>query len=390
MLGKRTTIAESYLQPLFVSEKHLHIITHDVPYPADFGGVVDLYYKIIWLNKMGLKIHLHCFVNKRAEQDGLKKYCASVNYYKRKILGGVSLSIPFIVYSRRHKELLKNLEKDDYPILMEGIHCSYYLQNPLLEERQFFLRLHNVEYKYYEQLSLHESSFLKRMYFKFEAKLLKEYEKQIAQKVPIWTVSTEDTILYKELFGANDIQFIPVFLPHNRVQILAGNGSYCLYHGNLAINENETAALWLMEKVFNTLQLPFVIAGRNPSKKLKTLAKKYPFVSIVANPTEVNMQLLIEHAQINVLPSFNKTGVKLKLLNALYNGRHCIVNSAATEGSGVNELCVIAENDASFREKISLLFKEDFAAKEMQRRSTALKKLYNNEQNAHLIIDKLP
>ena len=373
-----------------MSEKFLHIITHDVPYPADFGGVVDLFYKIKWLHKIGVKIKLHCFVNKRNEQDELNKYCVTVNYYKRKKLGGISLSIPFIVSSRKNKALLVNLQKDGYPILMEGIHCSYYLQQNLFRGRQFFLRLHNVEYKYYEQLAKHETNFFKKLYYTHEAKLLKKYEKEIANKVSIWTVSTEDVILYKEQFDAKDIQFIPVFLPYERVQIAVGKGSYCLYHGNLSINENEIAACWLIEKVFSSLQIPLIIAGRNPSKKLKSKAKKYKYVSVVENPSEVNMQLLIQHAQINILPSFNKTGVKLKLLNALYNGRHCVVNIAGTEGSGLNELCTIAEIEISFKEKISLLFNTVFTQKEMQHRSTALKKLYNNEQNARLINELLP
>ena len=101
-----------------MSEKHLHIIMHDVPYPADFGGVVDLFYKIKCLHQVGVKIQLHCFINERAEQAELKKYCVSVNYYKRKKLGGVSLSLPFIVYSRRDKALLKNLTKDNQPIFL--------------------------------------------------------------------------------------------------------------------------------------------------------------------------------------------------------------------------------------------------------------------------------
>ncbi len=373
-----------------MTKNHLHIITHDVPYPADFGGVVDLFYKIKWLHKIGIKIHLHCFLNERPEQDELKKYCESVIYYRRKKLTGVSLSLPFIVYSRRDKVLLKNLLNDDYPILLEGIHCSYYLQHPQLIRRKFFLRLHNVEHKYYEQLAQHERNFLKKLYYGYEAKLLKKYEEKIANKVQIWTVSSEDLVYYKEAFGAKVIQFIPVFLPHDLVKIDDGKGLYCLYHGNLSINENEIAALWLMEKIFCNLQIPLVIAGRNPSRKLIIESKKYKFVSIVVNPTEENMQLLIQHAQINILPSFNKTGVKLKLLNALYNGRHCVVNNAGAEGSGVIELCTVVETESTFIEKIKSLFNQPFSQKEMQHRSTALKNLYNNEQNAVLISEMLP
>jgi hypothetical protein len=41
--------------------KTLHIICHDVPWPADYGGVVDLFYKIKALHDEGVKIKLHCF-----------------------------------------------------------------------------------------------------------------------------------------------------------------------------------------------------------------------------------------------------------------------------------------------------------------------------------------
>ena len=52
---------------------------------------------------------------------------------------------------------------------------------------------------------------------------------------------------------------------------------------------------------------------------------------LVANPTEQELNELIKEAQINILPSFNVTGIKIKLMNALYNGRHCITNDAAIE-----------------------------------------------------------
>ena len=372
-----------------MQEQHLHIVTHDVPYPADFGGVVDLFYKIKWLSKIGVKIYLHCFLNKRSTQEELNKYCETVTYYKRKKFSGVSFSLPFIVNSRKDKDLLINLQKDDFPILFEGIHTTYYLYKNHFGGRKVFLRLHNVEYKYYEQLSKNETNLIKKWYFKHESLLLKEYEKAIANMIPILAVSTEDVNIYKEKFDAKEIKFIPVFLPYDFVQKEVCKGSYCLYHGNLSVNENEIAACWIMEKIFNTLQIPLIIAGRKPSKKLKHKAKKYHFISVVENPSEKNMQLLVANAQINILPSFNNTGRKLKLLNALYNGRFCVVNKAGVEGSGLNDLCILAETTEDFTEKINHLFTAEFSVKEMQHRSTALKKLYNNEQNARTISELL-
>ncbi|NOU39454.1 MAG: glycosyltransferase [Ferruginibacter sp.] len=370
-------------------ENSIHIITHDVPYPADFGGVIDIFYKIKWLYKTGVKIHLHCFKNIRPAQTELNKYCETVTYYKRKKITALSFCIPFIVTSRKNSTLLQNLKKDNYPILFEGIHTTYYLYKNEFENRKTFLRLFNVEHIYYDTLAKNESNIFKKLYFLIESKLLKKYELSIANKTKILTLSTQDLDIYNTFFSAKDVAFLPVFLPYNNIASHAGKGKYCLYHGNLDVNENTEVVLWLMQNVFNTLQIPFIIAGKKPSKKLLNSAKKYKNISIVPSPTEENMQLLIANAQINILPSFNKTGVKLKLLNALYNGRHCLVNIAGVSGSGLNTFCHIADTSKDYIIKIEQLFAEDFTQKEMQHRSTALKNIYDNNKNALFIQELL-
>ena len=364
--------------------KHLHIVTHDVPWPADFGGVVDLYYKLKWLHAFGAKIHLHCFVKNRPPQEELNKYCDTVHYYERK-KAGISFSLPYIVSSRISNELITNLQKDEYPILLEGIHVSYLLHRDLFPHRKIFLRLHNVEFKYYERLAGHESNLLKKIYFKNEARLLKKYERAIANKAPIWAVSSADVELYQTEFAAKYIHFLPVFLPWEDVQIRPGRGEYCLYQGNLSVNENEKAALWLIEDVFSRNSIPFTIAGKSPSGKIKKAAAPYPHIHISEDPSDQNMQELIAGTQVNILPSFNSTGVKLKLLNALFNGRWCLVNLAGCAGSGVNDLCTIAETAGEFNEQLKELYDAPFPEKEMQRRDAALKNLYHNEENARRI-----
>ena len=47
--------------------KHLHIVSFDVPYPPDYGGAIDVYYKLKALHEEGIKIYLHCFEYGRGE-----------------------------------------------------------------------------------------------------------------------------------------------------------------------------------------------------------------------------------------------------------------------------------------------------------------------------------
>ena len=364
-------------------DKHLHIVALDVPWPADYGGVVDLFYKLKALHQLGIKIHLHCFTQDRKPQEELNKYCVSVNYYQRKKnINSFSLSLPFIVKSRKNNELLANLKKDNYPILLEGIHCTYYLRSGELKNRKVMVRLHNVEFDYYKQLAKNENNLFKKLFFLNESRLLFKYEKDIANKAGFIAVSEHDAQAYQQLFKARDIFYLPVFIPHTLATGKEGKGCFCLYHGNLSINENEKAAIWLLQNVFNQLQIPFVIAGKNPSKKLLKLAHMQQHTCIIANPAETEMQDMIAKAQIHVLPSFNNTGIKLKLLNALFNGRHCLVNLAGVEGSGLENVCNIATDAASFKKIIEELYQQPFVEQEKEKRQGLLQTIYNNEANA--------
>ena len=371
-----------------MAEKHLHIITHDVPWPADFGGVIDQFYKIKTLYQYGVKIHLHCFVNKRPPQDELKKYCETVSYYKRHTgIRHLSFSIPYIVSSRKNNELLKNLSKDNYPVLMEAIHSSYYLYAGELTNRIGLVRLHNAEFEYYHHLAMHEKNVFKKYYYNHESRLLKKYEKKLAEKVKIAALSGQDVEVYQHLFKANNIIHLPLFLPYLNAAGKEGIGCFCLYHGNLSINENEEAAIWLLQNVFNDIKIPFVITGKNPSQKLEFLAHQQPHTCLVANPSDKELHDMIAKAQINILPSFNNTGIKLKLLNALYNGRHCLVNKAGVEGSGLNRLCAIAEDADDFKTAIQYLYAIPYTKEENEKRQVLLQQLYNNQKNADKLIE---
>src|SRR5436190_5446224 len=369
------------------NDKTLHIICHDVPWPADYGGVVDLFYKIKALHEEGVKIKLHCFEYGRGRQDELNKYCDEVIYYKRMSkLKSISITKPFIVRSREKPLLLENLLKDDHPILMEGIHCTAFLRPLLLTGRKIFLRLHNVEFFYYSQLFQSEMNLFKKIYFLNVSMFLRQYEITLPEEVPVIAVSNNDAIFYRDELDKSLTTFLPVFIPYSQVNSLENIGMYCLYHGNLSVAENEKAALWLLEKVFSLTKIPFIIAGKDPSKRLIKKVGKNKNVSLVRNPSNVELDDLIAKAQIHVLPSFNKTGIKLKLINALYNGRHCVVNDEAVEGSGLEDACHIGTTSMAIASIITQLYHHPFGEEEINLRKKLLGKLFNNKANAQKLI----
>lgn len=359
-----------------------------MPFPADYGGAIEQFYKIVWLHSLGVKIHLHCFTKRRPQAPELDQYCKTINYYPRKTgFKRFPIFTPYIVASRSEPALLANLQKDNYPILFEGIHTTFLLQTNLLKGRKIFVRLHNCEYRYYAQLAKHEKKFMKRLYFSYESFLLKKYEKRIAKRCSLLAISETDREIFIHELKAKDIQFIPAFVGWEEVTGKTGKGCFCLYHGNLSINENEEAVVWLLKNVFDKLEVPFVVAGKSPSASLEKLVHKNEHTCLVADPGEKELQDMIAKAQVNVLPSFNNTGIKLKLLNALYSGRHCLVNTAGVDGSGLENICTIANDGAAFQKAITNLYETSFDEEDIKKRKVLLAGLNNNKMNAEKIMN---
>jgi len=152
-----------------MTRKSIHIIAFDVPYPPNYGGIIDVFYKLKSLHQQGVSIVYHCFyyTGHNPPTKELEKYCDAVYYYQRKKhIGKLLMSkYPFIVASRSNKKLLANLVKDDHPILFEGIQCCYYLNHPLLKNRKKIVRTHNIEHDYYLGLAKSEKNKAKKVYF---------------------------------------------------------------------------------------------------------------------------------------------------------------------------------------------------------------------------------
>ena len=98
------------------------------------------------------------------------------------------------------------------------------------------------------------------------------------------------------------------------------------------------------------------------------------------------MNDLLAKAHIHILPSFNNTGIKLKLLHALYNGRHCVVNPAAVEGSELEAACHIGTNAHALASIILQLYHKPFGEEEIILRKKLLGDMFDNASHAQKII----
>jgi len=201
----------------------------------------------------------------------------------------------------------------------------------------------------------------------------------------ILSISEQDEQYFKKKYPALQHAWIPAFHPNENVRIKTGKGSYCLYHGNLAVSENIKSVEFLLQEVFNKIEVPLIIAGKNPNKELFNHQQNQ--VQIIANPDTETLNDLIANAQIHVLPSFQQTGLKLKVLHALFQGRHCLLNDSSLE-SHLKTCIHFAETPDLFCAKIQELMGLDFTEQDILQRSEHLA-FYNNHKQALRIADLL-
>lgn len=375
---------------MIMSEVHLHIISFDIPYPANYGGVIDVFYKLKALHSAGVKIHLHCFEYHRKPAKELKEFCCEVYYYPRKT--GLFSALnwrPYIVYSRRSDELLKNLCKDDHPILFEGIHSCCYLPNKLLKNRFKIYRESNIEHQYYYHLFRAEKNPFKKFYFLFSELKLRAFQGQLGHANVMLTVSHDDTAYLASKFSKIRVEYLPSFHQHNDIHIQPGKGDYILYQGHLSVAENIKAVEFLVYKVFKKSDIKLVVAGLDPPKRLFRIAGKYSNVTLIPNPSDEKMIELIRNAHINVMVTFQPTGLKLKILNALFNGRFCLVNQEMVTGTELSKICEIANTALALRTKAEELMKRSFSEEMILERKQLLMKWHSNQENCKILLNLL-
>jgi hypothetical protein len=217
-----------------------------------------------------------------------------------------------------------------------------------------------------------------------EACKLKGYEKMLRNASHLLCISPSDNFYFDRKFGHSC--FIPAFHPFSEIKSKEGRGKYILFHGNLSVSENLHAVEYLIKNVFGKISQSVVIAGKNPPGRLVQKIKQLPNIQLISNPENDQMEALIQDAHISLLPTFQDTGLKLKLLASLFSGRFCIANTPMIHKTGLEHLCNPADSPEQMIRLINELFDQDYTSEEIEKRKIILEDAFSNRRNALKII----
>ncbi|MGI9532013.1 hypothetical protein [Lutimonas sp.] len=368
--------------------KKLHIISFDVPYPPNYGGVIDVFHKVQALAACHVEIYLHMFQYGRQKQSKLNSYCKEVHYYNRNTSALNALGLmPYIVKSRKSSDLNTNLKKIEAPILLEGLHTTFILKAKLFSDRRILVRAHNIEHLYYQHLANTEGNIFKKLYYWSGSRKLKRYEKVLKGADKILPLSMKESEYFKKKYSEEKVTFLPAFHASNGFHELSKKGYFAFFHGNLNVTDNVNTVLLLID-IFKPLDYPLVIAGNTSDKKLLSKIDHYKNISFIELKDEDQLFELLHRAHVNILFSKNKAGLKLKLINSVFQSRYVIANNNVAEGSGLEPLVKIANTKKEITHQLLQLIDKDFSEEEIAKRYDLLK-LYDNQNNARLLMEEL-
>ena len=366
-----------------MQDKPIHIISFDNPFPPVYGGVVDVFYRMKALHELGFSIYLHCFVNViPTDYAVLKQYTKEIYFYKRpnRFLSVFSM-VPFSVLSRRHKDLIVNIEKTAGAVHCEGLQSSYSISKGFFKDRVRTLRLLNLEDNYYQGLANSERNLMKKLFFRFEAMRYKSYQNVIKEFDAVFTISVYETDYVTKHF--RPAQYIPVFHGNKSVADLSSFGNYALYHGDMGTADNRRAVEFLIDVFKKIPDCKFIIASSKHGEPLEKLMENAPNISFVSIKSQQHLDELLAGAHINVMLSFQQSGTKLKVINSLFKGRFCIINKNMVDDPAIRDLCTMAETEADFIEEVNRL--KSLPYDDYQKRKVVMSNILDDNKNAALI-----
>jgi hypothetical protein len=353
----------------FAYVKELHIISFNYPYPPSYGGIIDVYYKIKALSEIGIKIHLHCFVDRIPEMTDpeIRKSTENVFFYKKKRSPLLYFSgIPFAAAIRNSEPLLKNLKKINAPILFEGLQTTCIIR--LLKDygHKLYLRHHNNEAEYYKGLSLSEKNIFKKAIYRIESLKYTGYQKKLLKSFETVFCLSEKEYNEVEAYSKN-ASLIHIFHGNRSVKQLDKKGKYFLFHGDLTTSDNKKALNETIDLFKSLPQYKLIVASDRAGEDIKRKIDSAENISLTPIQTTANLHHLLEDAHANILLSYQNSGTKVKLFNTLYNSRFVIINENITDDPALISLCLYGSDLNEIRQQIIISAEKEYDATENRR-----------------------
>jgi glycosyltransferase involved in cell wall biosynthesis len=240
-------------------------------------------------------------------------------------------------------------------IQFEGAQIAVYASLLTPHATPMVLRAHNVEYRIWKQLAVHESHVFKRYYYHHLAQRGLRYERELLRCIQgLISITDQDAAHFTSVDGyKGPLTVIPAGTQALDSFIAPPQGGPPMvgFLGSLDWKPNLEGLKWFCQTIWPTVRqrLPdarFRIAGRNPDAELATLNGNG--VEVVGEIDD--SKAFWADTQVSVIPLLSGSGMRVKLLESLAHGKAVVSTSLGAEGIPITHLsqAIIANKPEDF------------------------------------------
>ena len=335
-------------------------VSQIVPYPPH-GGVLQRGYNLLRELSRDHEVHLLAFHHPdelpfgeplQRGRDALKSFCREVEFFElwpkksavhRLLAFGVAAfhPLPFSVLAQRNAALSQRISS-----LCHGaeppdiVHLDTVALAPFAAacgRVPAVLTHQNVESKLMERRAEHERGLLQRRYVATQARRLRDYERDVCGRFPLnITVSIADAALLQEICPGARTFVVPNGVDTDYFQPRRGAETPAVvFTGGMNMFANRDAVEWFLDEVWPLVKgrvagARFFAIGQRPSPRVLDAAAKDDCV--IAPGHVADVRPWVEQAAVYVVPMRVGGGTRLKVLDAMAQGKAIVSTTLGAEG----------------------------------------------------------
>ena len=354
-------------------------LAHRIPYPPDKGEKIRAFHELKFLGARHT-VDLYCFADSEAEasqQGSLRDYCRRIYVEARsqtKIVAGAARSFfrrePLscgCFYSHSFQaEVQRALATETYDVVF--VYCSsmaQYVPWPLaVPVVADFVDIDSAKWSQYAKRSRPPLSWV----YEREAETLAAYEEKWARvsSSTIVTTRQEAALLCGEGIPPVEVVSNGVEIPATRLDPLPAEiqalQPYVLFVGTMDYLPNIDAVEFFAEEILPRIrehhpELSFLIVGRNPTKRVRKLAKK---PGVIVTGTVPDVEVYLANCAAVVAPFRIAQGIQNKVLEGLAACKPIVSTSgpAAAIGAKHGETLLVADTAKDFASAVVALLED--------------------------------
>jgi glycosyltransferase involved in cell wall biosynthesis len=337
-----------------MTSKKILFLSPQLPYPPVSGGVIKSWRLVEFLCRHYelsvatlLKNDDVDYVNEFLQKVALKDSFFLPVHIPRTALNLVKsnlLFMPLNLYrnrSSKFKDAVRKMAQHADLIFVDHYEMFQYV--PADYNGNVVLHQHNCEYLLWERFATLETNLLKKLALYNQAFWIRSYEKKICRRSDTILAAPND-IEELSRIGADPSKFYQTY--HLGDQDLLDlpplkwedHEQAILFVGTLTWEANIDGILWFMEEAWPLIrqrypQAKFYVVGKKPDARLVAAAEKS--INVVLTGFVEDLEPYFRKSRVFVSPLRFGSGIKVKVMNALYRGIPTVTTTVGAEGLAV-------------------------------------------------------